>query len=353
MYDMTDEKVFNVGIVGCGQGGGRICEAFYSLGYENALAINTAPQDLKHLSLSDDQKLLLESDRQGAGKDPSVSKKLATQSHSEIISKMAHNFGEVDRIFVCVSAGGGTGTGSCIPVVQTAKDYLESIGLTDSERRVGIIVSTPTDGEGRSRAVSRNAFVLLNEISKLAKDKQISPAILIENEKIKTVFPGLKMREFWPVSNSSVAKMFDIFNSLPCQDSMFSSFDPADFENVMSAHGFMTIGGTRIVDDYTAESMVKAFEKNLEHTIISSGYRLGDSKSGACVICISEDVVDEEPGLMDEIDKAMDEVSVKMGSDYIHRGIYISDDEGITVYSIIGGLPQPTSQLTRLKNMTR
>ena len=353
MYDMTDEKVFNIGVVGCGQGGGRICEAFYSLGYENALAINTAPQDLKHLSLSDNQKLLLDSDRQGAGKDPKVSRTLAEQHHTTIKSKMAENFGEVERIFVCVSAGGGTGTGSCIPVVNAAKSYLHSIGISDPEKRVGVIVSSPTNGEARSKAVAANALGLITEVSSLAAKNQISPAILIENEKIKTVFPGLKMREFWPVSNSSVAKMFDVFNSLPCQDSMFSSFDPADFENVMSAHGFMTIGGTRIVGDYTAESMVEAFTKNLTNTIISSGYRLSDSRSGACVICVSEDVVDEEPGLMDEIDKAMDSVSSRMGSDYIHRGIYMTEDEGITVYSIIGGLPNPDVQLARLKQFAR
>ena len=350
---MSDDKVFNIGIIGSGQGGGRICEAFYKMGYTNALAINTAPQDLKHLSLEDGQKLLVDTGKQGAGKDPSISNSAYTQNEAEILAAIADSLGEVDRIFICASAGGGTGTGSCIPLIEIAHRYIKSLGIQHPEKKVGVIFSIPTVGECRSRAVAKNAHGLLTEISTLASKKKISPAIIVENEKIKKVFPGLTMREFWPKSNSSISSMFDCFNTIPLQDSLFSSFDPADFENVMESHGFMTIGGTTITDDLSAENISEAFEKNLKNTIISSGYKLSDSKSGACIITVSEDVVDNVPGLMDEIDEAMDKISKRMNADYIHRGIYATDQEGLTVYSMISGLPTPYHASQSLSKLMR
>ena len=56
------------GVVGLGQAGSRIAEIFYSLGYE-ACAMNTATQDLEHIKLPDNRKVLLPFALGGAGKE--------------------------------------------------------------------------------------------------------------------------------------------------------------------------------------------------------------------------------------------------------------------------------------------
>ena len=61
------ERSINFGCVGSGGAGGRLSSCFWNLGV-NAIAINTAAQDLKHLNLPDQNKLLLEYASHGAAK---------------------------------------------------------------------------------------------------------------------------------------------------------------------------------------------------------------------------------------------------------------------------------------------
>jgi len=58
------------GIVGAGQGGGRLAESFYKLGYKKCLAVNTAQHDLDGLKeVPVDQKVLMNTGHVGgAGK---------------------------------------------------------------------------------------------------------------------------------------------------------------------------------------------------------------------------------------------------------------------------------------------
>ncbi len=63
------EKSINFGIVGSGQAGNRIAEAFYKLGYD-CVAINTAQQDLKFIDIPESNKLLLSHGLGGAAAEP-------------------------------------------------------------------------------------------------------------------------------------------------------------------------------------------------------------------------------------------------------------------------------------------
>ena len=51
------EAAFKFAFIGAGQGGSRIAEAFYNLGYRKLAAINTAQQDLNTIKL--DNKLCI------------------------------------------------------------------------------------------------------------------------------------------------------------------------------------------------------------------------------------------------------------------------------------------------------
>ena len=51
------ERSIALGVIGSGQAGSRIAEAFYQLGYE-AVAINTAMQDLKYINIPDAQQAI-------------------------------------------------------------------------------------------------------------------------------------------------------------------------------------------------------------------------------------------------------------------------------------------------------
>jgi cell division protein FtsZ len=347
--DIVTNRVFDIAFIGAGQGGGRMAEAFFDRGYRKILAINTAPQDLAHLDIPEESKVLASSGIQGAGKDPKVAAAIILEQKDAIRQRIGETFGKCDRIIICIGAGGGTGTGACVPLVGIATEYMASIGHQDPHLKVGVICSSPTDGECRSRAVARNAHRVLHDVFELGHGKKISPIIVVDNNKIRTVFPGLTMREFWPTSNRSVARVFDAFNTLPCQDSPFSSFDPADYQSVMEAGGCMIMGVSSVMDNFDKDSLLAAFEKNMKDTVISDSFSIKTSAAAACIFSCSTDIVDNEPGLMDSVDAALDAMSGRLTGEFIHRGIYEKDSPGIDVYSIVGGLAYQHALLKKLK----
>ena len=68
VVDSFDDAAFNFAIVGVGQGGSRLAESFWNLGYRRVGVINTAQQDLSMIKIPDSNKLLIGDG--GAGKNP-------------------------------------------------------------------------------------------------------------------------------------------------------------------------------------------------------------------------------------------------------------------------------------------
>ena len=67
------ESAYKFAIVGVGQGGSRLAETFWKLGYRRVAVINTAPQDLKSVKVPVANKLLVGG--KGAGKDRKVGRR--------------------------------------------------------------------------------------------------------------------------------------------------------------------------------------------------------------------------------------------------------------------------------------
>ena len=49
------EGAYKFAIIGVGQGGSRIAETFWNLGYRRVCVINTAKQDLKYINIPEDR----------------------------------------------------------------------------------------------------------------------------------------------------------------------------------------------------------------------------------------------------------------------------------------------------------
>ena len=72
---------FKYAFLGAGQGGSRIAESFYKLGYRRVAVINTAQQDLNSIEL--ENKLCI--GEGGAGKDPEVAERAYEEKTSAAI----------------------------------------------------------------------------------------------------------------------------------------------------------------------------------------------------------------------------------------------------------------------------
>ena len=217
-------------IIGSGQGGGKIAKAFYDLGYKKTVAFNTAQSDLALLDLPDEHKFFVDHyGGQGAGKNQEKGRAAFEAKSQEIFNKLREVFGEnIDRILVTVGAAGGTGGGSVNTLVDIAKRYFTYVGREDASERVGVIVSLPTNGECASSVVAQNAYNKVSELCVRAANGDFAPLIMIDNDKIKKLYPSLTVKKFWPTLNNTVAGLFHVFNVLCAQNSDYTSFDPMD-----------------------------------------------------------------------------------------------------------------------------
>jgi cell division GTPase FtsZ len=344
------------GIVGSGQGGGRMAKAFFDLGYRKTIAFNLAQSDLNHLGLPDNHKHhLVYEGASGAGKNHAVSKKAFDDKSQEIFNKYKEIFGDkIDRILICVGVGGGTGGGSVMSLLDTAKRYFAYIGVENPSERVGVIASLPTTGECASPVVAENSYNRMTELCEAAENNQFAPLVIIDNDKIKKLYPRLTVKQFWPTLNNTVAGLFHIFNLLCTKNSDYTVFDPADYDSIMKTSGCMIFGATTIKDPESPTSVSQGLRNNLEKTLLASGFDLTSAKGAASIIVGGTVLYETVPGLMDNIEYGFDTLATLTGGAIIHRGIYEDPErEKLVAYTIVGGLKSPKKRIEELKKFLK
>jgi len=361
--ETVENKVYgstNYSFIGSGQGGCRIAQEFYKLGYRKTIGLNTSSQDLSHTDLPENHKLLLDIGPGGAGKDMFKGETAVVKYSQEIYDLMKKIIGRTDHVMICVCAGGGSGGGSVIPLIMVVKKYLRYLGYFDDiDQRVGVIITIPRNGEMLSLRVASNAYSLMSKISGMAEKKSITPTVVVDNERIQKIYRGLTVSKFWPTVNSSVAGLFDIFNRLSIQHSPYTSFDPTDYRNVVTAGGHCIFGVTKVtglMDDagIVDETQIShSLKSNLEKTLLASGFDLGTAESAASIVVGGEQLFDEVAGLQEAIEYAFDTLANLTGDATVHRGIYQDQRDSLRVYTFIGGLKRPSPRYGELRGFAR
>ena len=339
--------------LGGGQCGGRLVKSFYDLGYKKVLAVNTTHHDLDMLDIPEGQKFLMDIGEMGAGKDIERGEKAVHQCQQEILHLARQTLStQVDHIMVCFGAGGGTGSGSVIGLINIAKRYARYIGLQNPNKKVGVIMTLPTVGEASSPLVAENAHTVATRLSELASAGEISPLIIVDNDKINKMYPGLTVKSFWPSINNTVAGLFDIFNRISALSSQYTSFDPVDYHSIIESGGCTIMGLTKVKKFDEKYAISEAVKKNLQKTLLAGGFDLSTAKLAGCIAVGGKSLMNNVSGLQDNINYAFDVLSEITGQATIHRGIYEDDRECLRVYTIIGGLDSPTARLEELKSFT-
>ena len=339
-------------IIGSGQGGGRIAKAFYDLGYKKTVVFNTAKSDLTLLELPEDHKFYVDYyGDQGAGKNQEKAKVAYESRSQEIFNKLREIFGEnIDRILICVGVAGGTGGGSVNTLVDIAKRYFTYVGRDDASDRVGVVASLPTTGECASPAVAKNAYNRMTVLSVGAENGDYAPLVIVDNDKIKKLYPQLTVKQFWPTLNNTVAGLFHVFNVLATKNSNYTAFDPADYDTIMKTKGCMIFGVTSVKNVESETSVSNALKQNLEKTLLAGGFNLTTAEGAASIIVGGTKLYEEVAGLMDSIEYGFDTLATITGGAIIHRGIYEdSARDKLVAYTMVGGLDAPEKRLEDLK----
>jgi cell division GTPase FtsZ len=337
--------------IGAGQCGGRLVKSFQDLGYRKVLAVNTTSNDLAELRIPNTQKFLMDIGEKGAGKDMERGKEAVQRYQQEILHLTRKTFGsQVDHIMVCFGAGGGTGSGSVLGLIEIAKRYARYIGVSDPNKAVGVIMTLPTVGEASSPIIAENAYKVAWELGQMAAAGKISPLIIADNDKINKMYPGMTVKSFWPSINNTVASLFDIFNKLSAMSSPYTAFDSVDYRSVMQSGGCAIMGLSKVTKFGDKFALSEAMKRNLEKTLLAGGFDLSTAKLAGCVAVGGKKLMSSVKGLKDNIDYAFDILTEITGKATIHRGIYEDNKDSLRVYTIIGGLSSPAKRLEELRS---
>ena len=339
------------GFIGIGQCGSRIAESFYNLGYEKCFIINTAEQDLETNTVPEKMLIQLEGMSGGAGKNMEIARRTVDSDKDGVYNKMRKLFGAVNHIFICAGLGGGTGGGGITTVIEMAKKYMNYLDVPDADKKVGAIVTLPTLGETSSPLVAGNAYEKGNELSTLADLEEITPLVIVDNEKVKSLYKKLTVAKFFPTINNSVAQLLHVFNSIALESSNYVSFDSTDFQSVLQCGGHMIMGVATVRNFESNTSISEALKKNLSKTLLASNFDLERAKAVACVVIGGNDIFEEVEGMMENIEFGFDTIAAFTGNAKVHRGIYSDESRNgrINVYTMISGLEKPTARYEKIK----
>lgn len=331
-YDVAASFAF----IGVGQGGGRLAETFYDLGYRRVCAVNTDHADLATLN-DDIPKLDLQTG--GAGKDLEQGETAARNARPAIYDLMTRSFGkDVDYVLVCAGLGGGTGSGAGPETFRIAQQYMQE--HEKSPERVGAIVTLPHSAEGQTSC--RNAVKAFSRLHGLRP----SPLLIVDNKRIGEIYQR-GVTEFFPTANEQIAKLLHLFNRLGAQKSTITTFDRADLASLLD-NGICVLGASAVPQTDSPADFSQAATSHMAGSILAEVDVSGSDKVG-CLYVGSEEALSQIP--MDFFDGGFQALTRITKGGTLHRGIYVSGGSQLRCFTLLSGLPAPEATLRRLADV--
>jgi len=338
--DFDYDVAFGLSFVGVGQGGGRMSNSFYELGYRRTAALNTTEADFDGLP---DAMQKHSFDVGGARKDARFAAEQVDGREEEIWELLTRAWGNTfDYGLVCIGLGGGSGSGMGPQVVQIARQYMEDKGLPP---RVGAIISLPTMAEGQQ--VARNAVQAFQALLKMGT----SPLIVIDNARIQSVYRP-PMAKLYGTANDMVSQYLHLFNRLCEARQAQMTFDRSEFAQILDS-GIVVMGAAPVgtVDSIDSPAdIAQAIREELTNNVLAE-VDLRTGHVGACLFVANDAALNTFD--LEYFNAGFSQLRRTLGTKskedpVLHRGLYEGSGDGISVYSMIGGLQPPVKRLTAL-----
>ena len=333
-------RTVDFGVVGSGQGGSRLCEVFYELGYD-AVAFNTAPQDLEMINLPEANKMVLAYGLGGASKDPQIGHDAAQQHIDGINELILNKLSDCNMYVFCTSLGGGSGGGS----IDTMLDILSSHGKP-------VIVVTVLPMINEDAQTKKNSLNALAKLAKKVQDRQIHNLVVVDNAKIQTILSDVGQMNFFGVANRAIVEPLHVFNTFSSKSSQTKPLDPMELSKILIDGGGLSLYGSMAVQNYQEDetAIAEAVINNLDAGLLAGGFDLKQTKYAGIIIMASQAVWDKIPA--SSLDYAMHMIQDQAGTPLgIFRGEYVidTDEDVVKVYSFFSGLALPDQRVEELK----
>lgn len=336
------EKSLAFGVIGTGQCGSSLSSELYKLGYE-AIALNTAMQDLKFIDIPDSNKLLLEYGVGGASKELEIGKAAAEAHKGEITQLINEKLSNSQVNVLCLSLGGGSGAGSC----ETLIDILSEIG-----KPIIVITVMPMDTEDAQ--TKSNALETLAKLANFAKNKKINNLLVVDNAKIELIFQNASQTDFYNLANKAIVETLDAFNTFSSMPSAIKALDPMEFSKILIDGEGLSVYGELTVPNYTEDTAIaEAVVNNLDGNLLAGGFDLKQTRYAGFIIVANKEVWSKIPASSVNYASAM--VNDLCGNPKgVFKGIYTVDmpENVVKVYSFFSGLGLPANRVEQLKKET-
>ena len=207
-----------------------------------------------------------------------------------------------------------------------------------------MILALPKLSEGKK--VSQNAYETLKEACELVEQKIVSPLIILDNERINSLYPKLSVNKFWQVANANICSLFHLFNNIITKNSQYSTFDTNDFRTVLDS-GIMVFGAANITNVSSESEISKAVRENLKRNVLCGELDLSTGSTAAAVAICDEKTLDSIP--QEYLDNAFNQLNRTLKTNStVHQGVYKGVKEGLSIFTAIGGIATPTDKLDAL-----
>jgi cell division GTPase FtsZ len=328
-----------LGVLGSGQAGSRIAEAFYKLGYD-AVVVNTAMQDLKFIDIPDSNKLLLEYGLGGAAKEIEIGRAAAESHRGEILQLVNEKLQNSQVNVLCLSLGGGSGAGSCEPLVEV----LSSLGKP-------LVVMTVLPMDTEDAQTKANALETLSKLAKLTQTKKVNNLIVVDNAKIEAIYHNVSQVDFFGTANKAIVETVDVFNTLSSMPSAVKGLDPMEWGKLLTDGEGLTVYGELTVSNFVEDTAIaEAVVNNLNGNLLAGGFDLKQSRYVGVIIAANKETWAKIPS--SSITYAMAMINDQCGTPKgVFKGIYTVEtpDPVVKVYSMFSGLGLPESRVSQLK----
>lgn len=333
------ERSIVFGVVGSGHAGSRLAQTFYALGYD-AVAINTAIQDLRLITIPDDNKLLLDSGLGGAAKELEIGKAAAEAHRDDIAQLINAKLAAAQMHILCLSLGGGSGAGSC----ETLVDLLVNTGKP-------LIVMCVLPMETEDTQTKSNSLHTLAKLAELTQSKKIANLICVDNAKIEAIYHHVSQVDFYDVANTAIVAPLDMLNTLSSMPSFSKPLDPTEFAKLLVDGQGLSVYGELTISNFEEEtSLAEAVIDNLGSNLLAGGFDIKGSRYVGAIFCANKSVWDKIPS--SSITYAMAMINDLCGSPTaVFKGMYIMDmpENVVKVYSMFSGLSLPEARVEQLK----
>lgn len=331
----------NFGVVGVGQAGSKIAKVFYDLGYD-ACVLNTAKQDLDLLELPGNLKYFMDYSIGGAGRDRDVGQAAVEANYSEVESFISENLNDCEVLVLCMSGGGGTGSGAA----KTMVDMLQGFECP-------LVVMYILPGSADDSQSKHNAINTLADLAAMSATDKINSLVLVDNAKIELAYPELSQAAFWKTANNAIVEPLHMFNSVSAKPTDYEALDSMDFAKAFIENGGCTLFGSNKVsrdlyeEDETA--LVEAIIDNLERGLLASGFDLKEAQSVGILVTAKQEVLERLP--YRNISYIFKYISSEYDSARSFKGVYArpTDSDDISIHFVFSGLGLPKPRVESLK----